>query len=429
MKKTLRLDLQRLLRWKMKAYKALILATLIVLFSLITSPVFASSEAFVGVKEGDWIEYDITIEGTGTPPPTHDVRWMKIEVLAVDGAAFSVNLTARYANGTVGSAIWKYNFTEGNVGGWTIIPANLSPGEAFYDFAIHNNKPVNVTIQREEQKIVLGANRIVTYGNDSIRHIKEWDKATGFFIGSSEVIQNVTNKDGWYIDDLTVSTKAVATNMWSPQIMGNQAVFALVAAGIVLATVILTSTVIIAKRKPLNRVTQRYPIAGKKLVIGIFTFLLLGMGFLALIFFFWNVVGLSDAQINLIIQSYWIGLIVASMGFRKAGNYFVHGVVMAVVVISTVVGFSLVLVMSPPSGGSMGSYFTSPLKVAEIVAHSVLSIPAIAFGVWSVSIWRPNSSTFPVKSKRIVQLAVILWVLSYAAGVLGYIADYTHLFG
>jgi len=211
--------------------------------------------------------------------------------------------------------------------------------------------------------------------------------------------------------------------------MGNQAVFALVAAGIVLAAVIFASAIIIVKREPLRRLTQRYPIIGKKLVVGVFTFLMLGMGFLALIFFFWNEVGLSDAQINLIIQSYWIGLIIASMGFRKVGNYFVHGLVMAVVVIATVVGFSLVLLMSPPSGGSMGSYFTSPLKVAEIVAHSVLSIPAIAFGVWSVAIWRPNSSTFPAKSRRIVQLTVILWVLSFVAGVLGYIADYTPLFG
>ena len=124
-----------------------------------------------------------------------------------------------------------------------------------------------------------------------------------------------------------------------------------------------------------------------------------------------------------------MGLIVASMGFRKAGNYFLHGVVMALVVIATVVGFSLVLLMSPPSGGSMTSYFTSPLKVAEIVAHSVLSIPAIAFGVLLVAIWRPSSQTFPAKSRRIVQLTVILWVLSYVAGVFGYIADYTPLFG
>ncbi len=412
----------------MKTYTALILAILIAI-SFIASPVFASSEPYVGVKEGDWIEYEITIEGTGTAPPTHDVIWMRMEVLTVDGAAFSVNLTARYANGTVGSAIWKYNFTEGNLGGWTIIPANLSPGETFYDFSIHNHKPVNVTIQGQEQKIVLGAIRTVTYGNDSVRHIKEWDKATGFFIGSSEVIQNVTNKDGWYIENLTVITKAVATNLWSPQIMGNQAVFALIAASAVLALVILVSAAVILKREAIKRLTLRYPILGKKLVVGVFTVLVLGIAFVALMSFFSNEIGLSDAQINLIIQSYWIGLIVASMGFRKTGNYFVHGVIMVVVVIATVVGFSMVLFMSPPSGGSMDAYLNSPLKVAEIVAHSVLSIPAIAFGVWFVAIWRPNSATFSAKSKRIAQLTAILWVLSYLAGVLGYIADYTPLFG
>ena len=243
----------------MKTFPALTLATLIAV-AFLASTVFASSAPVVGVRDGDWIEYDVAIEGTGAAPPTHDVRWMRMEVFNVDGAAFSVNLTARYANGTVGSAIWEYNFTEGNVGGWTIIPANLSPGETFYDFSIHNNKPVNVTIQGEEQKIVMGATRTVTYGNDSIRHIKEWDKAKGFFIASSEIIQNVTNKDGWYIEDLTVTTNAAATNIWKPQIMGNQAVFALAMAGVVMAAVILASAVVISRREIIRRVALRYPI-------------------------------------------------------------------------------------------------------------------------------------------------------------------------
>ena len=79
-------------------------------------------------------------------------------------------------------------------------------------------KPVNVTIQRQEQKTVLGASRTVTYGNDSLRH-KEWDKATGVFVGSSEHLKNVTNKAGWYIENLTVTIQAIATNMWSPEII------------------------------------------------------------------------------------------------------------------------------------------------------------------------------------------------------------------
>ncbi len=216
----------------MKSLTGLVFAVMLVFaFSIVTSPAFAANQPVVGVKEGHWIEYDISITGTGTPPPTHDVRWMRFQVLLVDGAALSVNLTVRYANGTFGSAIWEYNFTEGNLGGWTIIPANLNPGDTFYDASEHNHKPVNVTVQGQEQRTVLGAIRTVTYGNDSLRHSKEWDKATGVFIGSSEVVQNVTNKDGWYIENLTVTTRAVATNLWSPQnrqILGmEQSVYAL----------------------------------------------------------------------------------------------------------------------------------------------------------------------------------------------------------
>ncbi len=234
----------------MKAVSALILVSIAVAFSIIVEPADSQEEPSVGVGEGDWIEYDISITGTGTPPPTHNVRWMRMDVLSVQGSAFSVNLTARYANGTIGSAVWKFNFTEGNVGGWMIIPSGLEPGDTFYDSSIHNRKPVNVTIQKQEQRTVLEATRIVTYGNDSLRH-KEWDKATGVFVGSSEVLKNVTNKDGWYIEDLTVTVQAIATNMWSPQILGlDQTLFStIVTVSAVVAIVILTPLVIVAQRK------------------------------------------------------------------------------------------------------------------------------------------------------------------------------------
>ncbi len=234
----------------MKAVAALILVSIAVTFSIIIEMTVAREAPSVGVAEGDWIEYDISITGTGTPPPTHDVRWMRMDVLSVQGSAFSVNLTARYANGTMGSAVWKFNFTEGNVGGWMIIPSGIEPGDTFYDSSIHNRKPVNVTIQRQEQRTVLGATRTITYGNDSLRH-KEWDKATGVFVGSSEVLKNVTNKDGWYIEDLTVTIQVIATNMWRPQILGlDQTVFyPLVTVSVVVATVILTPLIVVAQRK------------------------------------------------------------------------------------------------------------------------------------------------------------------------------------
>jgi hypothetical protein len=96
--------------------------------------------------------------------------------------------------------------------------------------------------------------RTVTYGSDSIRHVKEWDKVTGMFLGAVEPIKNKTTKSGWYIEDLTVTTKAVATNMWSPQILGlDQTVFYGLVTIIVLLAVLVSSSVIVLIRKRKRR--------------------------------------------------------------------------------------------------------------------------------------------------------------------------------
>jgi uncharacterized membrane protein YozB (DUF420 family) len=127
------------------------------------------------------------------------------------------------------------------------------------------------------------------------------------------------------------------------------------------------------------------------------------------------------AEINLVMQTFWTALVLVSMWFRRKGNFLVHGIIMVVVVGVTLVSFSLVLLMSPPSGGSMQQYFSSPLNSAQFISHAFLSIPAIIFGVWLVALWRPHSTSFASKSEKIAQITVILWVLSYAAGVLGFV--------
>ena len=123
----------------MKAFTALVLVSIMLSVSTVASPTCAYDEPLVGVKEGDWMEYNVDI--TGIPPPIHNVTWMRIEVLQIEGkAAFSVNLTVRYANGTFYSSIWKFNFTEGNVEGWVIIPSNLGPKDTFYDNFLKNRQ-------------------------------------------------------------------------------------------------------------------------------------------------------------------------------------------------------------------------------------------------------------------------------------------------
>jgi uncharacterized membrane protein YozB (DUF420 family) len=137
---------------------------------------------------------------------------------------------------------------------------------------------------------------------------------------------------------------------------------------------------------------------------------------------------LSAQEINLFMQTVWTALVLVSMWFRKKGNYLVHGIIMVVAVGVTLVSFSAVLILSPLSSSSMQIYFSTPLNLAQFISHAVLSIPAIIFGVWLIALWRPHSISFPTKSKMIAQVTAILWVLSYAAGVLGFVAGHT-LFG
>jgi len=411
----------------MKAFPALILASILVSLSIIASPSLANDGPSVGVKEGDWIEYNISVTGTGTPPPTHDVRWMKMEILPVQGAAFSVNLTSRYSNGTIGSAVWKFNFTEGNVGGWMIIPSNLGQGDTFYDSSMHTGKPVNVTIQRQEQKTVLGASRTVTYGNDSLRH-KEWDKATGVFVGSSEVLKNVTNKDGWYIENLTVTTRATATNMWRPQILGlNQMVFYALVAVIMLLAVIVLSSLFVARRRKVKQLALRYSSQRKIAALVFFLVVLATAG--TIVFFPFSEVGLSFAEINLVMQTLWTGLVLVSMWFRMKGNFFVHEITMLIVICELLVSFSAVLFMGALSSASLQTFSSSPTRLVMNSLHAIFSIPAIVLGVWLVALWRPVSISYATKSKRIAQLTTVFWILSYVVGVLDFMLLHTTFFG
>ena len=76
---------------------ALIIAGLIVLLGSV--PVAASAAVSVGVKQGDWIEYQVSY--TGTPPESHAISWAKMEVVGVQGAVINLNVTTRFSNGTL----------------------------------------------------------------------------------------------------------------------------------------------------------------------------------------------------------------------------------------------------------------------------------------------------------------------------------------
>jgi hypothetical protein len=209
-------------------------ALMIVAFMII-SIAAAEAQPSVGVKSGNWIEY--SVKTTGAVPAAQDLTWAKIEIVDMEGEAFHANFTVKYVNGTLSTSLRFFNFSAGNVQAWIIIPANLSPGQTFYDSSINSNVP----IQGQIQKTVAGAERTVTYTNSTLGGVqrnKEWDKDTGFYIQSADNL-------GTY----TVNAQAIATNIWSPQILGlNQNVFYLVVTVIVVVIAVIVALAEISRK-------------------------------------------------------------------------------------------------------------------------------------------------------------------------------------
>jgi hypothetical protein len=208
------------------------IAAFAVILVFVLSVSVTDGKLSVGVKKGDWIEY--TISTTGAPPEAHDITWARMEILDAQGVVIHANVTSRSVNGTVSSVVRSFNFDEGQVQAWIIIPANLGPGDTFYDASIN----ANITIQGQEQKTVASASRTITHSSTPEKY-KEWDKTTGVF---TETQDNL----GTY----TVNATATATNMWNPQILGlDQTVFYTVIVVSIVAVLTIALAIVVGRKK------------------------------------------------------------------------------------------------------------------------------------------------------------------------------------
>ncbi len=155
----------------------------------------------VGVKQGDWIEYQVTT--TGAVPEEHDVNWGRIKIISVEGKTIDVNITSRHVNGTDWSLTSNLDLETGDIGDAFIIPANLNAGDTFLE-----QTEGSITISGVEERTYAGARRSVVYASTS-RTMFYWDRSTGVLVEATSSYP-----------DYTLTTKAEKTNMWQPQIFG-----------------------------------------------------------------------------------------------------------------------------------------------------------------------------------------------------------------
>jgi hypothetical protein len=178
--------------------KTKILLMVLSVFAILSLACIASAQLSVGVKKGDWIQYQVTF--TGTPSTDHSIVQAKMEVLDVQAPTIKVNILSTYANGTQVSTNSTLNLQTGQLIDDFIIPANLAAGDKFLDSNVGN-----VTISSVEQRTYAGATRtVVTASSNSNTYV--WDQATGISVeGTSQG------------SDYTMHSLASATNMWEAE--------------------------------------------------------------------------------------------------------------------------------------------------------------------------------------------------------------------
>lgn len=168
----------------------------------VSAPFAVSAEISIGVKAGDWIEYQVTF--TGTPPEGHAVTWARMDIVSVQGKNITLAVVAKQADASWLNETVQLNLEAGQLGDGFIIPANLSSGDTFFD-KVHGN----ITISGVEERTYAGVKRTIASGTVSEATQQTtyyWDRATGVLVEG----------DSSYTD-FSMYTKMDRTNMWQLQ--------------------------------------------------------------------------------------------------------------------------------------------------------------------------------------------------------------------
>lgn len=137
---------------------------------------------------------------------------------------------------------------------------------------------------------------------------------------------------------------------------------------------------------------------------------------------------LMEPEMLLVGQTIFLVVLFVSMAFRMKSNYLVHG---AILIVTLGIGW-VVVFSSLPSfmDSNYTQTLTSPSSTLVMFGlHAFFGFATMIAGTWLLSHWRPRSTDFATKSKRIWQSTVILWIVAYLVGVLLFVALRTAFFG
>ena len=208
--------------------KKLALAIVLLIVLAVSVPVAVSAEVSVGVKAGDWIEYQVDF--TGVPPEGHDVEWARMDVVSVQGKEVGLDIAAKLSNGTWLNETVQLNLETGQLGDVFIVPADLSRGDAFFDM-----RQGNITISGVEEGTYAGAERTVMVAATA-KTTYYWDRASGVLVeGNSSYA------------DFSMYTKVDETNLWQAEAVGLDSTV-VYAVGIAVAVVVVAAVFLLRRK-------------------------------------------------------------------------------------------------------------------------------------------------------------------------------------
>jgi uncharacterized membrane protein YozB (DUF420 family) len=124
---------------------------------------------------------------------------------------------------------------------------------------------------------------------------------------------------------------------------------------------------------------------------------------------------LNFQDVNLIIQTTLMAVVLISLWFRAKGNYLVHGAMMIGAVAAQLIGLVVVFATTPLS--AMEPITSVPLNLDMFGVHAFFGAASVGAGLVLVALWRPKSTAFPAKSRKIAWVTGILWVLTFVIGI------------
>lgn len=196
------------------------------------------SDVSVGVKQGDWMEYNVTyIGGDG---PEEYPKWIRFHITNIQGTSITADLTYERVNGTITTVSGTDDLKTG-VLQFLVVSAALNVGDPVYHESYEN-----ITINGTESGTYAGETRTAVYATfDGIKVY--WDKATGIFLQSEQILE---------YDNKTVAQLVMIseTNVWQEPTtdtdnsgLDSTVLYAIIIA--VIAIVAITAFFLIQKKK------------------------------------------------------------------------------------------------------------------------------------------------------------------------------------